>query len=220
MRAGQRPVRSLVPPDISKSTAYLPAECEPRNVEKAKALLAEAGYPRGRGFPKIDVLYNTSEAHQAIAELIQAQWKQTLGIDVGLRNQEWTAYLISRRTGDYHVARAGWTADYIDPNTFLEMFTTGNPNNHTRWGNGEYDRLVEMAHNETDDSLRMRHFHRAEAILMEELPIIPLYSYVTQDMVRPYVKGFYDNLLDVHPLKDIWIDEEQKRRVLEAEGLR
>ena len=93
-------------------------------------------------------------------------------------------------------------------------------NNHTRWGNGEYDRLVEMAHNETDDALRMRHFHRAEAILMEELPIIPLYSYVTQDMVRPYVKGFYDNLLDVHPLKDIWIDEAEKRRVLEAEGLR
>jgi len=219
-RAGQKPVRSLVPPDISNNTDYVPAECEPRNVEKAKALLAEAGYPDGRGFPKIDILYNTSEAHQAIAELIQSQWTRALRINVGLRNQEWTAYLSSRRTGDYDVARAGWTADYVDPNTFLEMYTTGNSNNHTRWGNPEYDRLVDMARNETDDALRMRHFQRAEQILMDELPIIPLYSYVSQDMVRPYVKGFYGNVLDVHPLKNIWIDEEEKKRVLEAEGLR
>jgi len=218
-RAGQKPVRSLVPPDIAGYSDYTPAECEARDVDKARALLAEAGYPEGRGFPKIDILYNTSEAHQAVAELIQSQWKRALGIDVGLRNQEWTAYLISRRTGDFHVARAGWIADYVDPNTFLEMYTDDNPNNHTRWGNPEYDRLVDMARNETDDALRMRHFHRAEQILMDELPIIPLYSYVTQNMCRPYVKGFHGNLLDVHPLKDIWIDEEEKERVLEAEGV-
>jgi len=139
---------------------------------------------------------------------------------VGLRNQEWTGYLISRRTGDYHVARAGWTADYVDPNTFLEMFATGNPNNHTRWGNPRYDQLLEMARNEADDAARMEHFHRAEQILMDELPIIPLYSYVTQDMFRPYVKGYYRNILDTHPLKNIWIDRDEKERVLRAEGLR
>jgi len=219
-RAGQKPTRSLVPPDIKNNLDYTPAECEPYNVEKARRLLAEAGYPGGRGFPKIEILYNTSEAHQAIAELIQSQWKRSLGIDAGLRNQEWTAYLISRRMGDYHVARAGWIADYIDPNTFLEMFTTGNPNNHTGWGAPEYDRLLETARNETNDVRRMQHFQEAERILMDHMPIIPLYSYVSQDMVRPYVKGFYPNLLDTHPLKDIWVDQEEKDRVLKAEGLR
>ncbi|OHB78377.1 MAG: hypothetical protein A2V98_03200 [Planctomycetes bacterium RBG_16_64_12] len=219
-RAGQKPTGSLVPPDIGKNLDYKPPQCEPYNVEKARALLAEAGYPGGRGFPRIEILYNTSEAHQAIAELIQSQWKRALGIDVGLRNQEWTAYLISRRTGDYYLARAGWTADYVDPNTFLEMFTTGNPNNHTGWGNPEYDRLVELARNEINAQERMRHFQRAERILMDQLPVIPLYSYVTQDMVRPYVKGFYPNILDTHPLKNVWVDRPEKDRVLKAEGLR
>ena len=107
--------------------------------------MAEAGYPDGRGFPKIEILYNTSEAHQAIAELIQSQWKRQLGIDVGLVNQEWAAYLDSRRTGKYFVARAGWIGDYIDPNTFLEMFTKDNPNNHTRWGNPEAYRAGTVA---------------------------------------------------------------------------
>ena len=219
-RAGQQPTRSIVPPNISNYVDYKSAECDARDLEKARRLLAEAGYPQGRGFPKLEILYNTADTHQAIAELIQSQWKRELGIDVGLVNQEWPSYLNSRRLGQYHIARAGWIGDYVDPNTFLELFLTENPNNHTRWGNAEYDRLVTTAQSEPDGAKRMRMFHDAEQILMDEMPIIPIYSYVDQNMVRPYVKGFYRNILDTHPLKDISIDSEEKARILKAEGLR
>ena len=219
-RAGQVHARSIVPADITRYVDYTPAECGEHDVKKARALLRRAGFPGGRGFPKIEILYNTSEAHQAIAELIQSQWKRSLGIDVGLRNQEWAAYLNSRRQGDYDVGRAGWIGDYIDPNTFLEMFTTGNPNNHTGWGDARYDRLVQAAQEEKDDAGRMDYFHRAERILMDRMPVVPIYFYVSQSMVRPYVKGFHANILDVHPLKNVYVDREEKDRVMKAEGLR
>jgi oligopeptide transport system substrate-binding protein len=159
------------------------------------------------------------ESHQAIAELIQSQWKRNLGIDVGLVNQEWPSYLNSRRHGKYDVARAGWIGDYPDPNTFLELFVSDDPNNQTRWANAEYDRLVSAAQQEIDEAERMRTFAQAERILMDQMPLIPLYSYVDQNMVRSYVKGWHRTLQDVHPLKNVWIDEEEKRKVLEAEGL-
>ncbi len=219
-RAGQKPTRSFVPGNIRRYVDYQPAECEPHDLRRARALLAEAGYPEGRGFPTIEILYNTSEAHQAIAELIQSQWKRQLGIDVRLVNQEWPSYLASRRLGKYFIARAGWIGDYVDPNTFLELFLSDNPNNQTNWADPDYDRLVKAAQFEPDPKRRMELYHQAERILMDQLPVFPLYTYVDQNMVRPYVKGFHRNILDTHPLKDIVIDRKQKRRILEAEGLR
>lgn len=218
-RAGQRPARSLVPDELREYVDYEPARMEPYHAKRARELLAEAGYPGGRGMPKIDILYNTSEAHQAIAELIQAQWSRTLGIRTRLQNQEWAAYLSSRRQGKYQVARAAWIGDYLDPNTFLDMFVTDGPNNQTGWGNAEYDRLVERAQWENDIDRRMELFREAEQILMAEMPIIPIYFYVSTSMVRPYVKGFYPNIQDVHPLDAIWIDRQLKAQVMEAEGL-
>ncbi len=219
-RAGQTPARSLVPRSIARWVDYTPAECGPHDVKRARQLLAEAGYPGGRGFPKIEILYNTSEAHQAIAELIQSQWKRRLGVDVGLRNQAWPAYLSSRRQGDYHVARAGWIADYADPVTFLDMFTGDSPLNQTRWDHPDYDRLLEQARQEPDEAKRMQHLEEAERILMDELPVLPIYAYVSQNMIRPYVRGFHANIQDVHPLKAIWIDHDLKQKVLREEGLR
>ncbi len=218
-RAGQTPARSLVPPEVSKYVDYVPAQCGRYNVEEARRLLAEAGYPGGRGCPKIEILYNTSEAHRAIAELIQSQWKRALGIDVRLRNQEWAAYLSARRQKKYQIARAGWIGDYVDPNTFLDMFVSDGPQNQTGWGNPRYDKLVEAAQREKDASKRMQYFHQAEQILMDQLPIIPIYFYVSTSMIRPYVKGFYPNIQDVHPLWAIWIDREQKARIFKEEGL-
>jgi len=219
-RAGQTPSLSIVPASISEHIDYRPGQCSPYDVEKARQLLAGAGYPDGRGFPKIEILYNTSEAHQAIAELIQSQWKRSLGIDVGLRNQEWAAYLNSRRQGDFHLARAGWIGDYIDPSTFLKLFAGNNPHNHSNWSNPDYDRLLRTAREERDSDLRLARYHDAEQILMDQMPVIPLYSYVSQSMVRPYVKGFHHNVQDVHPLREIWIDREEKARVLEDERSR
>lgn len=220
LRAGQSPARSVVPPDIRRYIDYTPAECEPRNLEKARQLLADAGYPGGRGLPSIEILYNTNESHQAVAELLQSQWKRALGVDVRLQNQDWARYLNSRRVGEFMLARAGWIGDYVDPATFLTMFATDSPSNHTRWSNREFDRLLAEATRERDESRRMELFHRAERILMDELPVIPIYVAVSRAMVRPYVQGYYPNILDTHPLKNIRINEAEKARVLKREGLR
>lgn len=213
-RAGQIPARSLVPQSIRQYMNYTPAECDDYNPDEARRLLAEAGYPGGRGFPRIDILYNTHEAHRSIAELIQAQWKRTLGIDVSIQNQEWSVYLSEVRQGRYWVGRAAWIGDYLDPNTFLDMFVTGGANNQTGWGNPRYDELIESAKSELDPEKRLAYFREAETILMDELPVIPVYYYVTKHMIRPYVKGFYNNIQDVHPIQGMWIDEEERREVL------
>lgn len=216
-RTGQVPALSLVPPGLK---GYEPAPCGGENVDEARRLLAEAGYPEGRGFPKIEILYNTQDTHKAIAELIQDRWKRTLGIDVGLRNQEWGVFLDTVRRMEFDTARASWIGDYADPNTFLDMFMSDNENNQTGWSNAEYDRLMKAASSEGDAPKRMQMLHDAEAILMRELPIIPIYFYVSKDMVRPYVRGFHENLRDEHPLWALSIDPEEKRRFLASEGVR
>ena len=204
-RGGEVPAVSFVPPGIKN---YEPGTCGTRNVEEARRLLAEAGYPNGEGFPKIEILYNTMDSHRSIAELIQSQWKETLGIDAGLANQEWGVFLGSVRQLKYNAARAGWTGDYVDPNTFLDMFVTGGENNQTGWGNAEYDRLIEQAQQERDAQQRLELFRQAETILMDELPILPLYYYVASELVRPNVRGWYPNVQDIHPISALWIDPE------------
>jgi oligopeptide transport system substrate-binding protein len=205
-RGGEVPATSYVPPGIE---GYEPGRCGERNVEEARRLLAEAGYPGGRGMPKIEILYNTMDSHRSIAELIQSQWKEALGIDVGLANQEWSVYQSSVRQLHYDVARAGWTGDYVDPNTFLDMYVTGGENNQTGWSHQRYDELIDLAQGEPDAQQRFAYFQQAEEILMEELPILPLYYYVASELVRPGLSGFYPNVQDVHPIAPMSWDNSQ-----------
>ncbi len=207
--AGQTPAYSLVPDHISRYVDYTPPVFGSFDPEEARRLLAEAGYPGGRGLPRIELLYNTSESHKAIAEVIQAQWKRHLGVDIGLRNQEWGAYLTSRRQRRYMIARAGWIGDYVDPNTFLDLFVSDNPQNQSGWSNAEYDGLIQAAQRELDEQRRMELFREAEEIVLSEMPLIPIYVYVSQSMVRPYVTGFYPNIQDMHPLWAIGIDRQR-----------
>ncbi len=204
---GEIPSYSLVPPGIP---GYEPQKCAPENPDEARRLLAEAGYPEGHGFPRIDILYNTHESHQAIAELVRKQWQRELGISVRTRNEEWGSYLSSLQTKQYNVARRGWIADYNDPNTYINMFVTDGEQNVVGWSNAQYDQLVQAAMTEVDPDKRLRMLEQAERILMEEQPIIPLYSYVAKNMVKPYVRGFYTNSQDDHPLWAIWIDRESE----------
>lgn len=215
-RTGQVPATSFVPPGLE---GYKSPSFGTEDVAEAKRLLAAAGFADGRNFPKIEILYNTHETHKTIAELIQDRWKQNLGIDVGLRNQEFAVSLQTVRERRYDLARAAWIGDYADPNTFLDMFTTDNENNETGWSNADYDRLVFGAAAEADAAKRMQMLHDAEAILLRELPIIPVYYYVSKDMIKPYVRGFHANLRDEHPLWALSIDEEAKRKFI-AEGSR
>lgn len=195
--AGQQPARSFVPPGIR---GYQSAFCGEYNPERARKLLAEAGFPNGAGIPKIQIVYNTSEAHRDIAQVISEDWNVNLGIQTELRNLEWGTFLDTLSEGDYMVARSGWIGDYPDPNTFLDMFVTDGANNETNWSNVRYDELIQAAQAETNPTARMEILHQAERVLMQELPIVPIYFYVSINMVNPQIKGFSANIQDIHPL--------------------
>lgn len=195
-RGGQKPATAFVPPgipDAKKGTDYRVVGgkflAENADYAQAKKLLAEAGFPDGKGMPTVSILYNTNETHKAISEAIQEMWRKNLGINVLMVNQEWGVYLDSRRTGDYMVARAGWIGDYVDPMTFMDMWVTGGGNNQTRWSNKKYDELIDTAKNSRDQTVRMKSMHDAEAILMDEMPILPVYFYTRPYLMKPYVKS-------------------------------
>lgn len=208
-KAGQVPAYSLVPPGIAGYQS--PPGLEP-NIEKAKALLAEAGYPGGRGIPKVTILYNTSEGHRAIAEVIQQQLQNTLNIKLELQNMEWGSFLDKTNQIDYDIARAGWIGDYADPNTFLDLWVTDGPQNSTGWSSSVFDRLIGEAAAEVDASKRMKLLAEAEAIWIEEMPVIPVYFYVSTNIVKPRVEGFFPSPQDIHPFQLLKIREPETNR--------
>lgn len=200
-KAGEIPATTFTPPDTMGYTASSDLGYDP---ERARALMAKAGYPNGEGFPATEILYNTSEGHRKIAVAIQQMWKKTLNIDIQLHNQDWKVYLDSVNNGHYQIARAGWIGDYVDPNSFLDMWITDGGNNQTGWSNPRYDQLVlETAPRAGDRAARYRAFHEAESILLEELPLIPIYTYVSKKLVQPSVRGLHGNLLDYHSYKEM-----------------
>lgn len=139
---GQLPATTFVPPGLS---GYEPPSSAIRlDIERARALMAEAGYPGGRGFPKLGLLYNTHEDHKKIAEVVSDQLRRNLGIEVTAYNQEWQSFLETTRQIDYDISRAAWVGDYNDPNTFLDMWLTNGPNNQTGFASARYDRLIRL----------------------------------------------------------------------------
>ena len=158
--------------------------------------------------PTIELLYNTNETHKDIAEVLADTWKRELGLNAKHLNQEWKVYLDTQRTISYDVSRSAWIGDYLDANTFLDMWVTNGENNRTGWGNPRYDELISLAGKEPDKAKRLEHLQAAERLLMEELPILPIYFYVTKNMVNPRLGGFYENMLDEHyPKFWYWMDD-------------
>ncbi|MCI0342143.1 MAG: peptide ABC transporter substrate-binding protein [Planctomycetales bacterium] len=207
-KAGQIPASGYVPPGTAPW--YEPLQGLPHDRERARALLAEAGYPGGKGMPKIEILYNTLESHKTVAEAIADMWQQNLGITVGLHNAEWKVYLDQVDRIDYHIARAGWIGDYLDPNTFLDMWVTKGGNNNTGWSHPEYDRLIERVKEVGEPTKRRETFRTAERILcVDELPILPIYYYVNKGLKKPKVRGVHMNIKDMHPWQYIWIEPEE-----------
>ncbi|MDZ5033935.1 peptide ABC transporter substrate-binding protein [Clostridium perfringens] len=198
-KAGQVPAYSYVPKGIlnSKGEEFASKEYfnpNQANTEEAKKLLAEAGYPNGEGLPTFEFMYNTEGSHKDIAQVIQQDWAK-IGVKAELTNQEWKVFLNTRQQGGYQIARHGWNGDYVDPMTFLDLFETGGGNNDAGFSNAEYDKLLADARKETDANRRWELMRKAEDILMDEAPIIPLYYYTKVKGAKPEVKGVRVSML-------------------------
>lgn len=164
------------------------------NLQKAKDLLAEAGYPNGEGLPTLEYLYNEGTGHQQIGEALQSMWAE-IGVKVDLVSQEWSTFLNSRKNGDYEIARNGWLADYNDPITFLDMWITGSGNNDAQWSNAKYDDLISQVKASSDPAERMKLMHQAEDLIFDDWMLCPIYYYVDIYLQNPKVEGVWSSPL-------------------------
>ncbi len=201
-KGGEIAALSIVPP----MSGYDAIKGNPENVEKARQLLAEAGFPGGKGFPKLSILYNTLEAHKKIGEYVQQQWKENLGIDVELVNQEWKTYLDTRREGKFQIARAGWIGDYLDPNTFLDMWVTGGGQNDAKYANPKFDELIKKAATMKAGKDRFASLTAAEELFItQDQAIMPIYFYTNKEMIDGNKwGGWFTNTLGYHPVKYVY----------------
>lgn len=204
-RSGELPAYSWVPP----VQGYAPQEPEwatwtqeQRNAE-AKRLYALAGY--GPDNPlEVEILYNTQQNHKQLAVAISSMWKQTLGVKTTLRNQEWKVFLQTRFDKiSTEIFRSGWIGDYNDAYTFLQLMISDNGQNDSGYSNREVDELLFKASRETDMQQRALLMQNAEKLILQDMPVIPIYFYVSKHLIKPRVKGFVPNIMDHVYTKDL-----------------
>jgi oligopeptide transport system substrate-binding protein len=205
--AGEIPAYGYVPP-ASNYEQVVPEWAgwtQEERVAEARRLYEEAGYSLDEPLT-VQILYNTHENHRTIAVAISSMWQEALGIETELVNQEWKVYLETRRTKqDTQVFRAGWIADYNDAYNFLEILHSESALNDPGWNNPRYDALLEEAAEEIDLARRARLMHEAEQLVLEELPVIPVYFYVTKRLVKPRVGNYRPHVLDHIYTRDLRI---------------
>lgn len=205
LKRGEIPAPYWIPPGMPYHNPEIGLPFDPAS---ARRLLAEAGYPEGRGFPPIVAAFNTGPENNLIAENLQAQWKRNLGLTVSLDNQEWKVYLKRLQTDPPLLFRLGWGADYPDPDNFMNLFTTASGNNRTHWGNPRYDQLIRSASAETDPDRRQRAYDEAQKILLEEdVAIMPLFVATQNWLIKPYVRGIQINALELLILRDVRLEK-------------
>lgn len=203
-RAGQFPAYGLTPP-LAKYPAVVAFE---EDFEAAKALLAEAGFPNGEGFPTFTILYNTNEGHKKIAEYVQQKWAEVLGLNCEIENQEWATFLDNRQNQNFDVSRAGWQGDYVDPNTFLtDLLHSGSGNNDGKYNNPEFDALLAKAALMPDSPERYDVLRQAEELAIgTDAAVMPFYYYTRSNWIDTDVwGGWYPTIQDIHPYKDIYL---------------
>src|SRR5215469_3534967 len=207
LREDQKPATGYTPPGMGD---YKPLNEIAYDPARARQLLAEAGYPNGKGFPKFTIHFNTLESHRAFAEAIQQMWKEELNIDVGLENQEWKVYLDTQNNKNYDLSRSAWIGDFMDPVTFLSMWTTGNGNNNTNWGNPKFDALIEQAARTGDPNARLEILHQAEDLFLSEAPVVLVYWYTNAYLLQPSVQNWNPLVLGNHNYKYIDLKAERE----------
>lgn len=203
-RGGEQPASSQTPPGIP---GYQPPEGLGYDPDAARKLLAQAGYPGGRGFRPFQYLCDTtSRQHEQIAVELQEMWRRELGIAMEIRTMEWKTYLRAQADLDYDLCRSSWISDYIDPNSFLDMFMSNNGNNRTGWKDARYDDLLREANSQVDRDRRAQTLRKAEELLVrQEAPVASVYYYSGLEYHdETKVKGIHPNLLDVHPIRVIY----------------
>ncbi|MCF7958213.1 MAG: peptide ABC transporter substrate-binding protein [Phycisphaerae bacterium] len=185
--------------------------CQPgpgHDIQRARALLAEAGYPNGQGLPTIEFIYNTTGGHEKTAESVAEMWRKNLNVNISLDAREYKIFDDDKKNQRYMVCRSGWTGDYSDPTTFLDMMITGNGQNDAAFSNPEYDRLMALAVASKDKAERFKILAQAEKmIIQDEMPILPLFNYVSVMAFRENVKGIHPNPRDMYPYKYIRVEK-------------
>jgi oligopeptide transport system substrate-binding protein len=211
-RGGEIPALAVVPygmPDVLPGSDFRTASQESfykdNDIATAKALLAQAGYPGGKGFPAFTLLYNTSNLTKTICEAIQGMWKKNLGISCTLRSEEIGVFVDDLIHMNFNLALVRWTGDYMDPSTFLNMFVTGGGSSHTGWSNKSYDALIAKANATIDPKARMATLHAAEKILMTDFPILPLYYCTSPVLLGKHIKNFYQSALGIVDWKNAYM---------------
>ena len=204
-RCGEPVANTLVPPG---NKGYTPPQGLTYNPDEGRKLLADAGYPGGKGFPDVNLLYASRGSGPAVATEVQALWQRELGItSIHLRAQEWKVYLNTEQLMDYDLAMSAWIGDYNDPQTFIDMFVTDGGNNLTGWGDPQYDQMLATSENTPDTAKRMQILHDMEKILVEDqVPIVPVNFWVGMSLYYPEkVGGFEPNFVDDHRWGELFI---------------
>jgi len=178
----------------------------PPEVLEARKLLAEAGFPGGVGFPTLELLYNTDEYHQKIAAAIQEMWRVNLGVAVDLRNLEFPIFMGMVHRGEFDIARQAYVGEYADPYAFLELFSADSRSNSTGWQSPRYEELLASSEATSDPSRRREALEQAERVLLDGVPLFPIFHYVAHNMIKPFVKGVFPNTRDIHPLQGVTLE--------------
>ena len=196
--AGEPVAYGWVPP-VRGYTQQVPVEAgwtQQQREAEARRLYAEAGYSADNPLT-LEVLYNTSDNHKRIAIALRSMWKEVLGVQATLANQEWKVFLETRkRKQETEIFRAGWIGDYEDAYTFAQLLESTNEQNDSGYNNPEYDALLAAASAEPDTARRAEYLQQAEQLMLADQPVLPLYFYVTKRMVKPWVSGYEGNIMD------------------------
>lgn len=208
MGQGQKPAYFMTPEITADFNPEMPAYgkmTQKERIAEAKKLLADAGFDKSNPL-EFTLLYNTSENHKKIATAIQSMWKTALGVNITLENQEWKTFLDTRRSGNYDVTRSGWCGDYNEASSFLSLMQSNNSSNDQKYHSDEYDAVMEKALNAKSDEEREALYVEAEKLLARDMPIAPIYQYVTSRLVSPQLGGYpVNNAEDKIYTKDLYI---------------